>query len=274
MYKRSFLIIVLSFGLSNAQITTEVHFTGINTYNPLGVLHVDGQGDNNATSYPSVAEQSNDFIIRPNGNVGVGTVNPNYKLDINTGGTTASPIKGFKLVDGYQQDGFVLTSNSEGVGNWQPIDITIYRSELSGNFTIQNSADQIEYTNQIITLPPGYWLVNLSIGLDMNPSATYQVGSNFLRLRFLDNPTSTGNSSFSTNVSVDAVFPKYASSSFPAQASKGMLNGSLAINNTSGAPKDYYLYVDQFAGTIAPQTTLRFSWLETSVNYFRIADPN
>lgn len=44
-------------------------------------------------------------------NVGIGTVNPTEKLDVN--GT-------FRLQDGTQQLGYVLTSDANGVASWQP----------------------------------------------------------------------------------------------------------------------------------------------------------
>ena len=49
------------------------------------------------------------------GNVGIGTDDPDYKLDV--AGTVN--MSGFKLATG-AASGYVLTSNSSGVGTWQP----------------------------------------------------------------------------------------------------------------------------------------------------------
>ncbi len=50
------------------------------------------------------------FIIRQNGNVGIGTENPLVSLDINGK---------FRLNDGSQQAGYIMVANANGVGSWQ-----------------------------------------------------------------------------------------------------------------------------------------------------------
>lgn len=54
----------------------------INTPNPLGVFHIDAKGDNPSKGIPSQKEQDNDFVIKVNGNVGIGTAFPTNKLHI------------------------------------------------------------------------------------------------------------------------------------------------------------------------------------------------
>ncbi len=53
-----------------------------------------------------------------NNRVGIGTATPSTKLDIQTGGTSAAPVPGFKLVDGNQLDERVLTSDGNGIATW------------------------------------------------------------------------------------------------------------------------------------------------------------
>lgn len=57
--------------------------TGVDTNNPQGTLHVDGAGDNATTGTPTTAEAANDFIVTDTGDVGVGTITPQAKLDVN-----------------------------------------------------------------------------------------------------------------------------------------------------------------------------------------------
>lgn len=60
---------------------------------------------------------SSDLIrIQPGGNVGLGTVSPSSRLDVN--GTAT--MSGFRLTTG-ATNGYVLTSNASGVGTWQAI---------------------------------------------------------------------------------------------------------------------------------------------------------
>lgn len=61
-----------------------LHFAqvGIDTINPQGIFHVDGGKDNLTSGAPSAVQQTNDFIISSDGNVGIGLVSPEKKLDI------------------------------------------------------------------------------------------------------------------------------------------------------------------------------------------------
>lgn len=66
---------------------------GINTPNPQGTLHVDGAKDNPETGTPDPTQQSNDFTVTSNGDVGVGTTTPTNKLEVNSGTPNASGLK-------------------------------------------------------------------------------------------------------------------------------------------------------------------------------------
>ena len=65
---------------------------------------------------------SNTQDIYQNGKVGIGdfsAATPATSLDIETGGTATSPIAtGFKLADGTQGGGKILTSDANGIGTW------------------------------------------------------------------------------------------------------------------------------------------------------------
>lgn len=60
----------------------QIYFSqvGIKTTNPLGVFHIDGNGDNSAI--PTETTALNDFNVESNGKVGMGSVNPQNKLQI------------------------------------------------------------------------------------------------------------------------------------------------------------------------------------------------
>lgn len=65
---------------------------GINTTNPQGIFHVDGAKDNNPAGAPTAQQQNNDFIVTPEGNVGVGTAAPVTRLDTRSAGNTDNSI--------------------------------------------------------------------------------------------------------------------------------------------------------------------------------------
>lgn len=81
MLKKSICVLALfgSFG-SFAQ-------TGVNTLNPQQVFHFDGKLNestvNPKVGIPSAIQQSDDVVITSGGSLGLGTINPTEKLDVN-----------------------------------------------------------------------------------------------------------------------------------------------------------------------------------------------
>lgn len=58
---------------------------GINTENPIHLLHTDGQNDNPTTGTPNSAQQVNDVVITEYGEIGIGTITPEEKLHLKEG---------------------------------------------------------------------------------------------------------------------------------------------------------------------------------------------
>lgn len=58
---------------------------GISNSSPQAILHVDGGKDNPATGVPTALQQANDFVVTAAGNVGIGLIAPQKKLDIDAG---------------------------------------------------------------------------------------------------------------------------------------------------------------------------------------------
>ncbi len=67
-------LILFSFCVIPLSLSAQV---GINTNNPLGTFHIDPQGDTN-----DPLNISDDVIVTSNGNVGIGTLTPGKKLEI------------------------------------------------------------------------------------------------------------------------------------------------------------------------------------------------
>lgn len=65
--------------------------------------------------------------------LGINNNNPQAYLDIFTTGRTT----GFKLVDGSQSEGNVLTTDNKGFGTWKPI-VNSIRTDLNSNGTLLN----------------------------------------------------------------------------------------------------------------------------------------
>lgn len=83
--KKNFVLIILalSFNVAFSQV-------GINTPNPRGILHTDGQKDNPTSgSSFTPAQQVNDVLITSTGRIGVGTIDPTVKVDARNSGNGA-----------------------------------------------------------------------------------------------------------------------------------------------------------------------------------------
>ena len=142
---------------------------GINTPNPQGIFNIDGAKDNPTTgSAHTAAQQLNDFTVLASGNVGIGTTVPTQKLEIQTGGTATNPVTGFKLADGNQATGYVLTTDAAGVGTWKPGGSITYKlgTHLRNNFVnipfVGKTGDDWYSTGAYITLAPGIWRVDIN----------------------------------------------------------------------------------------------------------------
>ena len=150
-------------GISFAQV-------GINTVNPQGIFNVDGGKDNPATGVPTAAQSLNDFVVKADGKIGIGTNSPGAKLEINNGST----IGAIKIVDGTQSAGKVLTSDANGVGSWTlpgalnfiygnvpTVDNTV--STISDPGGIPGYASPVAYSGMYIDLPVGSYQLGFSL---------------------------------------------------------------------------------------------------------------
>ncbi|MDQ1162210.1 hypothetical protein QE422_002578 [Chryseobacterium sp. SORGH_AS 447] len=160
MVKQLLTVMCLVPFISNAQV-------GINTTNPQTTFHVDGAKDNPTTGAPSASQQLNDVTIDANGNIGVGTIAPSAKLQINAGSGNA-----LKITDTSEGLGKVLTSDSSGNARWAAPGTsfaklaTIPTTEQTVA-TIDDpliSGDQrIAYSGAYVTLSPGKYQVNFTM---------------------------------------------------------------------------------------------------------------
>lgn len=222
---------------------------GINTPNPQGTFHVDGAKDNAETGTPTLAQQANDFTVTSTGNVGVGTTAPSAKLDV---------VGNIKITDGTEGDGKVLVSGINGIASWQTSTATkslvLATMGLGANISTGGLAVQ---TGSFLTLGPGRWLVMTTqlVNLTSMSGGWFNVRSTF------------SDSSMSTSISPDIVTNgtqgRWISGIMNSGTRWHVMNGSLIINNTSGADKTYYYYA--FTDTTGTVDTFGGSWSENQL---------
>ena len=167
-------------------------------------------------------------IIYDNGtNVGIGTNAPAHEFSI------ISPTPGaFQLQDGTQDSGYVLTSNGAGVGTWKKPTVNATYGVLGAGVNIPYTQSTYVYTGTHITLPPGEYSVTVNM---LMTTTNYQPSGSAIWMR-----TTFGDSATALVHSPDIVGSALASGGLVGTAKFSLVNGSIIINNTSGAPKTYY----------------------------------
>ncbi|PXV68967.1 hypothetical protein CLV62_101233 [Dysgonomonas alginatilytica] len=228
--------------IANAQVS-------INTTNPLrGTLHIDAKG-NNSTGSLNDAEPDDDLYINSEGNIALGHTNPISKVHLKSHITTRGAIK---IEDGSQGNTKILKSDESGNASWghageiltvignfgngiNPViyDYSIYPSYL--------------YTGTTLTLPPGQWLVTITLNLTIAgaPSTDY-TGRAWIRSTFSDN-TSGG---FSPDI-----MGAHLMSGLVYSTGYGTLDGFIILNNRTNQSKTYYYMLSHCGLINLPQTT-------------------
>lgn len=198
------------------------------------------------------------------GYVGIGTPNPSNLLHVNSGSTGA-----VRIVDGSQAANRVLTSDANGVATWRTSALTA----IAGNLVLSGFGISIPYTQTTgflqtfssISLPPGRYLVTVTMLLSVFPSLTPNDSSFWLRTAFSDsnlaNPART----------LDTVGNYYISGNIPGSSRFSILTGSVIINNTTAANKTYYYIAGEALTNNTTQSLLNFSgWGEDSIVAYRL----
>lgn len=169
---------------------------GVQTENPLGVLHVDPKQDTNAAG---TINTSDDVVVTSAGNVGIGTVTPTAKLDIR--GT-------FRLRDGNEAANKVLVSDASGNAQWndrpklEVIEVNNINTLLSGKtFTTTPT-----YSGISITLPQGAWQVMFQVTCNASNNVYWDFCTSSTSYSLTDAVNRRAMSSARTPVSVNAIY--------------------------------------------------------------------
>lgn len=195
-----------------------------------------------------------------NGRVGIGNTAPAYKLVVNNGTTNGA----IQIVDGTQANGYVLTSDANGVGTWQKTQVVASYSTLGSGVSVPYNTVGYLYTGTSITLPPGKYSV--SVSMLMSGGTAPSNSSFWVRTTF-------GDASNSTVPSPDIIGSNLASGGLIGPATYAMLNGSIIINNTSGSNKTYYYLAGNTVATGTTQTLGGFGgsgWGEDNIVAIKI----
>ncbi|WP_345989985.1 hypothetical protein AAEU33_20350 [Chryseobacterium sp. Chry.R1] len=153
---------------------------GINTSNPQGTFHIDGNKDNPSSGIPNSNQQANDVIVTKEGNEGIGIISPTNKLHIKG----VNPLRMQGLKKGSSSTDSLLVVDPSGVvktiGALNVLSIptpTVFILETNqNNFLngiaegekqplnmglVKNTIDGLVYAGGTVTLPPGVYMMTL-----------------------------------------------------------------------------------------------------------------
>lgn len=231
---------------------------GINTSTPSASLDIVSKGNTSATKALEVNNSSAKemLTVLNNGNVGIGETAPTATLQVTNTTSTA-----LRIVNGTEGAGKVLTSDASGNTTWvnpalKSISGTLPTSPVSfTSYGTGNPPNISLYSGGTIILPAGKWLVSFgslaSLGLNdkMNTSDAELWCTAYL--------TDASNNSTTTADYISAYTGQRGSGgSIGRGMNRTMLIGSIAINNTTGANKTYYLWANQEFETAPSGTSI------------------
>lgn len=219
---------------------------GINTDNVGAglVLHIDPARNNATSGTPTPAQTAEDIVIDKAGNVGLGTVNPQAKLHIVTGGTRTTPNPQLRIEDGGQLAGRVLTSNAQGVAYWRDYSAGAVLGTLDAtgiNITLPLTGTVYKNTKSKVSLPPGRWVIIFTFVLKCNRAGAAAGSRLWVRSTIGDNSSLDAakvNGTSSLDIEGEKAFDGVVWTD-----RSGLLTGRCIVNNTSGLTKDYYYLV-------------------------------
>lgn len=219
----------------------------------------------NGNSLGNAARFVNGNVTINSGNLGIGTTNPTALVHINSATAGA-----FRLVDGTQANGSILTSNATGVATWQRpgIDNVVGILNANGVDIAYNRANYIQ-TGSRIVLPPGRFAVNITMLLARNSTAAMSPNNSFFWVR------STFSDSNGANPwpSPDIIGSNLASGNFPGTSQYAMLTGTIIINNTTAGNKTYYYVAGNCVSHNTTETLTNFGstyWAENNIVAYRL----
>lgn len=172
---------------------------GINTHNPQTSFHVDGAKDNNASGTPTLAQQNNDFAITSTGEIGIGTIAPNEKVELNSGTinnsglrftnlTSATPVSATGQRLGVDASGTVITIPSTSPA--PNVVVAEVANRSNSGFTVNDLAYiTVPTSPQTLTIPAGgkAVFINVMLGIDYSNFPTGGGAGYYEARLFIDN---------------------------------------------------------------------------------------
>jgi len=236
----------------------------INTDQSSGGLVFQTTSTVNPASGTAIASVPVRMTIAGNGNVGIGEPTPSRLLHVNS--ATAGAVR---IVDGTQATGRVLTSDTNGVGTWQPVGINNIVGYISNvGVTVDYTTGPYLQTGSSITLPPGRYAVNVNMLMARSSlSRSFDNSFFWVRTSFSDSPLAN------PMPSGDIVGSNLISGNHPGSSYYSMLTGTVVINNNTPGNKTYHYIAGNVYTYNTNQNITGFGstyWAEDNIIAYRL----
>lgn len=257
--KQQYKIIFLSMSLLFVNIYLKAQI-GINTESPRGIFHVDPKSNTPASGIPAAGLVVDDILVDGEGNMGIGTIFPQAKMHIVTGGTSTNPKTGFRMDDGNQLNLRVLLSNTDGAGRWADAPSVPSAIATKVGVNIPSTAANYYNTNSYIDLPPGRWLVTSTTLLYSGASSITIEDKQWVHAFFTESSAASG-----VAISPD-VEGSQRMAGLITKSTYSILNGNCVINNKTSTTKKYYFAVGAFGQVGTNQGNVTYSNVAGTAN--------
>ncbi|HQW69770.1 MAG TPA: hypothetical protein PLH25_08885 [Flavobacterium sp.] len=236
----------------------------INTDQSSGGLVFQTTNTINPASGTAIASVPVRMTIAGNGNVGIGEPTPSRLLHVNS--ATAGAVR---IVDGTQAANRVLTSDTNGVGTWQPVGINNIVGYISNvGVTVDYTTGPYLQTGSSITLPPGRYAVNVNMLMARSSlSRSFDNSFFWVRTSFSDSPLAN------PMPSGDIVGSNLISGNHPGSSYYSMLTGTVVINNNTPGNKTYHYIAGNVLTYNTNQNITGFGstyWAEDNIIAYRL----
>ena len=202
--------------------------------------------------------------------VGINTEKPTTSLDIVQPDSTNNPGHGFRLRDGNEDAGKVLTSDVGGTGTWKYTALQMIESKKENVQTnIPLTSDSTwKVCNMTITLPPGSWKVDYNAKCYRLPGDVNILNPDcfFIETSLCDD-ASTPNPTPDIPIIYQLISCSYVADPYLEtlgirhnQSVQAAPSGFWILNNTSGSAKTYHIITRCAAQSVKyPDSYLTFS---------------
>lgn len=216
------------------------------------IMQIDPLGNSSSSSGN---RYDDDIVISDNGNVGIGTTSPQYKLHIKKK-SSDSPEPLIKIADGSEKkDRIFMYSNGRTL--WKDLipGVAKFGTFSSNGVSIPVNTSNFINTGTYISLDKGIWLLNISLVVDGSsitiPSIDYNARL-WLHITITDNNIAGSISTASSDIFLDTAagyrHSDWGNLVFPYLTST--INAKIVINNTSDNYKNYYLAVGKITQAV------------------------